>query len=59
VLLGIVIFTADAVKTRERISQVDPTRWFLLTVLCLVALLGNMSMAIMTYRDRPASQRPC
>ena len=45
-LLGIVIFTADAVKTRERISQVDPTRWFLLIVLSLVALLGNMSVAI-------------
>lgn len=46
VLLGIVIFTTDAAKTRERISQVDPTRWFLLIVLSLVALLGNMSVAI-------------
>jgi len=46
VLLGIVIFTADATRTRERISQVDPTRWFLLIVLSLVALLGNMSVAI-------------
>lgn len=46
VLLGIVIFTADATRTRERISRVDPTRWFLLIVLSLVALLGNMSVAI-------------
>ena len=46
VLLGIVIFTADAARTRERISKVDPTRWFLLIVLCLVALLGNMGVAV-------------
>ena len=46
VLLGIVIFTADAARTRERISQVDPTRWFLLIVLTVVALLGNMSVAV-------------
>ncbi|MFZ5450634.1 MAG: DUF1345 domain-containing protein [Thermodesulfobacteriota bacterium] len=46
ILLGIVIFTADAANTRERISQVDPTRWFLLIVLSVVALLGNMSVAI-------------
>ena len=46
ILLGIVIFTADAIRYRERISQVDPTRWFLLIVLSLVALLGNMSVAI-------------
>jgi len=45
-LLGIVIFTADAAKTKQRISKVDPTRWFLLIVLSLVALLGNMSVAI-------------
>jgi uncharacterized membrane protein len=46
ILLGIVIFTADAARTRERISQVDPTRWFLLIVLSMVTLLGNMSVAI-------------
>ena len=45
-LLGVVIFTADAVRTQERISQVDPTRWFLLIVLSLVALLGNISVAV-------------
>ena len=46
VLLGIVIFSADAIKTRERISQVDPTQLFLLIVLILVSLLGNMSVAV-------------
>jgi uncharacterized membrane protein len=46
VLLYIVIFTADAQRTRERISQVDPTRLFLLIVLTLVTLLGNMSVAV-------------
>jgi uncharacterized membrane protein len=46
ILLAIVIFTADAARTRERISQVDPTRWFLLIGLSLVVLLGNMSVAI-------------
>jgi uncharacterized membrane protein len=46
VLLIIVIFTADAVRTRQRISDVDPTRWFLLIVLALVALLGIMSVGI-------------
>ena len=46
VLAYIVIFTADAQMTRERVSQVDPTRWLLLIVLTLVALLGNMSVAV-------------
>ena len=46
VLLYIVIFTADAQRTRERISQVDPTRWFLLIVLTLVTLFGNLSVGI-------------
>jgi uncharacterized membrane protein len=45
-LLWTVIFTADAKSTRERISQVDPTRWFLLIVLTLVTLLGNLSVGI-------------
>ena len=45
-LLGIVIFTADAARTRERVSKVDPTPWFLVIVLSLVALLGNMSVGI-------------
>ncbi len=46
VLLYIVIFTADAQRTRERISQVDPTQWFLLIVLTIVTLLGNMSVGV-------------
>lgn len=46
VLLGIVIFTADATRTRERISKVDPTQWLLLIVLTLAALLGIMSVGI-------------
>ena len=57
ILLGIVIFSADAIKTRERISQVDPTRWFLLIVLSLVALLGNTSVAVIltAVGQRPAA----
>ena len=46
VLLGIVIFTANAARTRERISKVDPTQWLLLIVLTLAALLGIMSVGI-------------
>ena len=46
VLLYIAIFTADAQMTRERISQVDPTRWFLLIVLTLVTFLGLVSVAV-------------
>jgi|WetSurMetagenome_2_1015567.scaffolds.fasta_scaffold188669_1 uncharacterized membrane protein len=46
VLLYVVIFTADAQRTRERISQVDPTQWFLLIVLTIVTLLGNMSVGV-------------
>jgi uncharacterized membrane protein len=46
VLLYLVVFTADAQRTRERISLVDPTRLFLLIVLTLVTLLGNMSVAV-------------
>jgi uncharacterized membrane protein len=46
VLLYIVVFTADAQRTRQRISQVDPTRWFLLIVLTLVTLLGNTSVGV-------------
>jgi uncharacterized membrane protein len=46
VLLYIVIFTANAQRTLGRISQVDPTQWFLLIVLTLVTLLGNMSVGV-------------
>jgi uncharacterized membrane protein len=45
-LVYIVIFTADVQMTRERVSQVDPTRWFLLIVLTVVALLGNVSVGV-------------
>jgi uncharacterized membrane protein len=49
ILLGIVIITADKTRTRQRISQVDPTRGFLVLILSMVALLGNMSVgAILT-----------
>jgi uncharacterized membrane protein len=43
-LLAIVITMADAARTRQRISQVDPTRGFLVLVLSMVALLGNISV---------------
>lgn len=43
-LLAVVITTADVARTRQRISQVDPTRGFLVIVLSLVALLGNISV---------------
>lgn len=46
VLLNIVIFTADAASTRERISHVDPTRWLLLIVLTLGAVLGTICVGI-------------
>lgn len=56
-LLAVVITTADADRTRQRISQVDPTRGFLVLVLSLVALLGNISVgAILTavgHRSAP------
>jgi uncharacterized membrane protein len=56
VLLYIVIFTADAQRTRERISQVDPTQLFLLIVLTLVTLLGNLSVGVIltAVGQRPA-----
>jgi uncharacterized membrane protein len=56
-LLGVVIVHADAARTRERISQVEPTRWFLLGVLSLVTLLGNLSVAVIltAVGQRPAS----
>jgi uncharacterized membrane protein len=55
--LGIVIVTADAAKTRQRISQVDPTREYLVLVLSIVAILGNINVgAILTavgHRSAP------
>jgi uncharacterized membrane protein len=55
-LLYIVIFTADAQRTRERISQVDPTQLFMLIVLTLVTLLSNMSVGVIltAVGQRPA-----
>ena len=46
VLMYIVIFTTNAPKTRERVSQVDPTQLLLLIVLTLVTLLGTISVGI-------------
>ncbi len=49
IFLGIVILTANAARTRQRISQVDPTRGFLVLILSIVAILGNISVgAILT-----------
>ncbi len=45
-LLGMIIFTADAAKTRERISKVDPTQLPLLIVLVLAAILGIMGVGV-------------
>ncbi len=54
--LGVVVFTADAPATRERISRVDPTRWSLLIVLVLTALLGVSGVgAILTTVGRRTS----
>lgn len=46
VLLGIVIFYADAPMTKQRVSRDEPNRVFLLIVMVLVALLGNISVGI-------------
>ena len=55
-LLGMVIFTADAARTRARISQVDPTQWLLLIALIVAALLGIMSVGLIltAVGQRPA-----
>jgi len=56
VLLYIVIFTADAQRTRERISLVDPMKLFMLIVLTIVTLLSNMSVGVIltAVGQRPA-----
>ncbi len=46
VLLGIVIFHADGAMTRQRVSHDEPNRVFLLIVLIMVALLGNISVGV-------------
>ncbi len=45
-LLGIVIFQADGAMTKERVSRDDPNRIFLLVILVIVALLGNISVGV-------------
>jgi uncharacterized membrane protein len=45
-LLGIVIFHADGAMTRQRVSRDEPNRVFLLIVLIIVALLGNISVGV-------------
>ena len=45
-LLGIVVFQADDTMTRQRVSQDQPNRVFLLIVLTVVALLGNISVGV-------------
>ncbi len=46
ILLGIVIFQADGPMTKQRVSRDEPNRVFLLIVLVLVALLGNISVGV-------------
>ena len=46
ILLGIVIFKADSAMTRQRVSRDEPNRVFLLIVLTMVALLGNISVGV-------------
>ena len=49
VLLGIVIFQADGPMTKQRVSRDQPNRALLLTVLIMVALIGNICVgAILT-----------
>lgn len=60
ILLGIVIFQADGAMTRQRVSRDEPNRVFLLIVLVLVALLGNISVGfILTSvgNEHPAHAR--
>ncbi len=46
VLLVIVIFQADGPMTKQRVSREEPNRVFLLIVLIIVALLGNISVGV-------------
>jgi uncharacterized membrane protein len=46
VLLGIVVFQADGTMTRQRVSRDEPNRVFLLFVLIVVALLGNICVGV-------------
>jgi uncharacterized membrane protein len=60
-LLGIVIYYADAPMTKQRVSRDEPNRVFLLFVLVLVALLGNISVGIILTsvgNEPPAHARP-
>jgi uncharacterized membrane protein len=46
ILLGIVIFQADGPMTKQRVSRDEPNRVFLLIVLILVALLGDICVGV-------------
>jgi len=46
VLLGIVIYIADATTTRKRVSRVDPHRWPLMLLLIVTAYLGTTCVGI-------------
>jgi uncharacterized membrane protein len=59
-LLGLVIWYADAAMTKERVSRDEPNPVFLLVVLVLVALLGNVSVGIILTsvgNEHPAHAR--
>jgi uncharacterized membrane protein len=60
IMLGIVIYCADPPMTRQRVSRDEPNRVFLLIVLVLVALLGNISVGIILTsvgNEHPAHAR--
>jgi len=46
VLMGIVIFQADGIMTRQRASRDEPNRVILLVVLSVVALIGNICVGV-------------
>lgn len=46
VLLGFVIFMADASMTQRRVSKDDPSPKYLLIVVTAVALLGNATLGV-------------
>jgi len=45
-LLGVVIYRADGPMTQQRVSKDDPSPKYLLIVLIIVALLGNVAVGI-------------
>lgn len=59
-LLGIVILQADGPMTRQRVSKDDPSRVFLLIVMILVTLLGNICVGVILTsvgNEHPAHAR--